>query len=156
MSLNAPAFVADGNINPSVFVEASVSTASTPLQEPHVLQATSADVAGATKSSIILGVSQPGTRDAPGTVGASGLAAAAGQTVQVYGIADVCMLKIGSGGCTIGDLLTPDTSGQGTTVTRTTGGGGATAVPYGAIALETANSGELCRVLVTIGYITPA
>jgi hypothetical protein len=149
MSLNAPAFIADGDINPSRFVEYSVGTTGTPLAEPHVLQAALADVT-TNLTSVIAGISQPGTRDAPGVVGASGLAASTGQTVQVYGIADVCMLKIGTGGCTIGDLLGPDTTGQGVTVAKS----GTTAKAYGAVALETANAGELCRVVVNVGYIT--
>jgi hypothetical protein len=139
MSARSPRFIADGNINPSRFVK--IESAGTTGYE--VLQA-----AAATDRPI--GISQEGTRQPPGVVGSDGYAAHAGETLQVYGEAEEALLTIGSGGCTQGDYLKSDGSGQGVTVSFTEGTG---LLFYGAVALETANSGELARVLVKCGPV---
>lgn len=69
-------------------------------------------------------------------------AAIAGVELKIYGqgCTDV-LLAIGSGGCTVGDSLTSDASGNGVTASS--------AQIVGALALDTRSSGELCRVVVT-------
>jgi hypothetical protein len=139
MALNAPQFFANGNINPSVFVKIDTTSG----KNFSVIQA-------AASSDSPVGISQPGTYQPPGVTGSDGYAAHVNQTLMVYGNADVCLLKIGTGGCTAGDYLTSDVSGAGVTVAFTEGTGH---IFHGAQALETAAAGELCRVVVNIGVL---
>src|SRR5258708_2594224 len=136
--LNAPAFIANGNINPSVFVKLDVTAGN----NFKVLQA-------AANTDRIIGISQDSTYQPPGLVGATTVAAAAGQPIQVFGVADVCLLSIGAGGCTAGDYLTSDASGNGVVLTLTDG---AVIRFYGAVALETNAANDLGRVVVKIGF----
>jgi hypothetical protein len=140
MPSRSPRFIADGNINPSRFVK--IESAGTTGYE--VLQA----AAGTDRP---IGISQEGTRQPPGVIGSDGYAAHQGETLQVYGEGEEALLTIGSGGVTQGDYLKSDASGQGVTVAFTLGSG---TIFYGAVALETANAGELARVLVKCGPLT--
>ena len=70
-------------------------------------------------------------------------------TLKVYGLGEICLLKIGAGGCTAGDSLAPDANGQGITVASAS-----TAKYFGAKALETANAGEFALVQVVLGSLT--
>ena len=128
--MEAPNFIANGNISVSVFVKQDTSL------DNGVIQAST--------NNAIIGVSQESSNYPPlpsvGTV----YAAQAGQNVKVYGHEQQCLLLIGSGGCTAGDRLKSDSSGAGVTIASS----GPTAQNVGAIALSTANAGEYARVLV--------
>jgi hypothetical protein len=120
-------FLANGTINPSVFVKIDSSS------NERVIQA-------AANSDFPIGVSQQGTKNFP-TPGGTTYAAQAGDQIQVYGPTDICLLTIGTAGVTAGDSLTSDGNGNGVTAS------GSQIV--GAIALETVGGGGLARVQVT-------
>lgn len=137
--LQGTSFIATGTIQPARFV--SMDTTGGNLFS--VIQSVLND----TK---IIGISQPGSEDAPGTTGAASDAARSGASLQVYGPGDVCLLEIGAGGITAGDWLESDANGKGITASLAS----ATAVYYGAKALETAAASEKARVVVVLGAIT--
>lgn len=137
-----PSFRDSGNILPSYFV--IVDPAET-IGYCKVAASASVDA-----DNWPLGVSQEGTKDAPGTTGASAYAATDEDPIDVYGQGDVCLLTIGSGGCTAGQLLKPDSTGKGIIIDTSSGG----AQFYGARALETAIEDDLCRVQVMTGFYT--
>lgn len=87
----------------------------------------------------VVGISTEAAKAAPQT-GASTYAAVAGDQLRIHMLGENCLLKIGSGGVTVGTYIKPDNSGQG--VTATTGNAAF------ALALETASEGELAHVLV--------
>ncbi len=124
-----PNLTAQGNITPSTFVQLDANN------DFSVVQATAG---GRT-----FGISQPGTKYPPGTPGDSGLAFQAGDAATIYGPGAVCLLLIGSGGCTRGNFLKSDANGNGI-VSSTTGDA------VGAIALESGNYGEYRKVFVTL------
>lgn len=101
---------------------------------------------------VVFGVAQEGGRVAPipSVTSDPVQAAIAGENVGVYVDGDECLLAIGSGGITAGAYIRSDTNGAGVALAGTA----ATVESYGAIALETASSGELCKVQVKIGKIT--
>jgi len=131
-------FIATGTIAPFRFV---------------VLDTTSANLFSVLQANgnqgTIIGISQPGTHDAPGTSGAGTDAADSGETLTVFGPGDVCLLELGTGGVTAGDFVAPDTNGKGVTVTAA-----ATVQYIGAKALETGVAGDRVRVVVVLGGIT--
>lgn len=139
MAANAPAFFASGNITPSTFVKLD----NTAGKSFHVLQC-------AASSDRPIGVAQDGTYYAPGVVGSDGYAAHAEQQITVYGTGEQCLLKVGAAAVVAGSYLTSDANGNAVAVaftepaTYTVG----TLIFAGAIALEDANPGELCRVVV--------
>src|SRR5262245_21897153 len=123
MPLTNPAFQATGDIFPSRFVKINGSH----------------KVAQAGTNERAMGVSTEGTKFPPGSQGLSApyKAAEAGDNLTVYGDGDICLLEIGSGGVTAGDLLKSDTNGKGVTSPQTE-----TSLVYiGAVALETAAAG---------------
>lgn len=61
----------------------------------------------------LFGVSQPGTRNTPYSTLDDGYAAQAGENINIFGLGEVCMLQIGTGGCQPGDRLTADADGKG-------------------------------------------
>lgn len=122
-----PNLTAQGNINPSVFVKLDTSN------NLSVLQAGAGDAT--------FGVMWEGTLNAPGTSADAGYAATSGDGASIYGPGSVCLLAVGSGGWTAGDLLKSDASGNG--ITTTTSGD-----KIGAVALETGSYGEFRQVLV--------
>jgi hypothetical protein len=134
MSLQAPSFFANGNINPSVCVKLDATTGKNFM----VLQAAAA-------TDKVIGVSEDGTRQPPGVTGSDGYAAHQNEPIKVYGAGDVCLLAIGSGGVTAGDYLKSDGNGAGVTVAFTLGAG--TIFTIGQT-LETAAQNELARVIV--------
>lgn len=86
-------------------------------------------------------ISMEGSQDAP--VGAGGAdAAVAGELVKLYGIGDVCLLKIGVGGVTAGGFLKSDASGQGVASSLVL------LENTCAVALETAVAGDLALVQI--------
>jgi hypothetical protein len=101
-----------------------------------------------------LGISQIGGREAPipSVTQDPPYAAIAGENVKVHTMnseREDVVLEIGSGGCTAGDQLKSDTNGKGVVSAST----GTTVQWIGAIALETASAGELCKVaLVNYAY----
>ena len=125
-----PKVKANGTISPSVFVVVD------PTADDAVLQASAT-------TSVILGISQEGMRDAPGLTGSDNtIAARQGDPIQIFGIGDNCLLVAGTGGYTRGDLLMAEAN-TGRGITRTSG------KPYGAIALQSAAAGARARVVVT-------
>lgn len=121
--------MANGNILPYSFVKLDTTT---PFK---VVQA-------AANTDIPIGVSSEQV-DVPPIPQSTGTqyAAVAGEMLKVYRTGARCKLKIGAGGCTAGDRLTSDASGNGVTASGTN--------YYGAVALDTRVSGELCDVMVT-------
>lgn len=134
---DTPSFVAGGDINPSRFVKQSTAADFTVLE--------------ADANEAVIGVSHESAQDAP-IPGASTLAAASGDQLFVYPIGAVCLLTIGSGGCTRADELKSDADGKG--VTRATTG--TTIQNVGALALESASENELAKVLVFRSSVRPA
>ena|SRR5579859_2244988 len=126
-------YIAGGNIAPSVFV-----TPDTTVPGGQVVQAAATDK--------VVGISQPGTRQAPLPGLDDGYCAIATQGLVVYDENDVCWLQIG-GTVTVGDFLKPTTGGVG--ITTTTDGDF-----YGARALESGVSGDLINVEVRFGFHT--
>lgn len=126
-----PQMAAGGDIRPHRFVKVSTAANNTLLE--------------ADAGEFVIGVSQEGTKEAPGLNGASTLAAAAGDQMMFYPPGTDPLLEIGSGGATPGAHLKSDADGKGVITTTDKDA-------YGAIALEAAAAGELCRVLVMPGY----
>lgn len=126
-----PQMAAGGDIRPHRFVKISTVANATLLE--------------ADAGELPIGISQPGTKEAPGLNGASTLAAAAGDEMMFYPPGTETLLYIGSGGVTSGSHLKSDADGKGVTA-------GTDKDAYGAIALESALENELCRVLVMSGY----
>lgn len=131
MSRNqAPMLLAGGNVSPSRFVKLSTAANHTALQ--------------ATAGSKIIGISGVGTRLPPGITGDDGYHAVDTENIDMFSLGDICLLKIGSGGCTAGDYLKSDASGQGVTA-----GAGEFA---GAVALQTRLVGEFALVQIINSY----
>lgn len=123
-------FIANGNITPSTFVKIDTTQTCT-----SVIQAAAA-------TDYPIGVSKESTDQPPiPTLTGTQYAAIAGENCKVYQVGDTCLLNIGSGGCTAGDKLTSDGSGNG--ITASSGN------IYGAIALETVSANFAARVRVT-------
>jgi hypothetical protein len=121
--------LAGGTINPCCFVTVSTAANNTVLQTG--------------TGGRMVGISQEGSYQSPNYNTTS--AAISTWPVKVYPPGEVCLLKIGTGGCTSGDFLKSDTNGNGVTGTVGTD-------ICGAIALETANAGEFASVLVNLQY----
>ena len=126
----APQLKPNGAIKVSRFVKVDTT------QDNSCLQCTLADRP--------IGISAVGPRDAPGTVGASALAAVGDgldTDLELFGLGDICLLSAGTGtGWTRGAELMPDADG---------GGKAATSGNYvGAIGLESTATSEFGRVQV--------
>lgn len=125
-------FVAGGVIYPSRFVYLYSSDDSTVLQP-------------AAANTRCLGISQPGTEDAPGLNGATAYAASADlDPIMVFLPGDIAPLEIGSGGVSTNDLIKCDATGKGIVAAST----GQTTQWVSAIALEAGAAGEIVNVLV--------
>lgn len=120
-------YVANGNIRPSRFVKLDTTAVG------KVLEADANDP--------VYGVSQEGTRNPPYSSLDDGFCAIAGENVRVYTEPEECWLQIGSGGCTVDDMLKSDADGKGVTTTTETENAGA-------LALETGLEDQLIRVRV--------
>lgn len=126
-------FVAGGNITPSRFVSLSTTSDRT------VVQSVNGDTT-------IIGISQPGTHLTPLLTLDDGFAAIAGENLRVYTKGDPeAWLELG-GTVAAGDLLTPDSSGRGTTAS-----GAATF--FGARALQAGVLGQIVKVQPFFGEI---
>lgn len=133
MSLNTPAFIANGTILPSRFVKLDAT------KDFAVIQ-------GAAATDSLIGISQEGTKDAPGVVGAGTDAASAGETLKVFGQGDVCLLEAGAA-IVRGARLTSDATGRGVTAAPAAGANNG----IGAVALQSAAAaGEKIRVQVLV------
>jgi hypothetical protein len=131
--LAGTAFISGGNINPATFVS---------------INGNFQVIAAVNNDAQIIGIAQIGT-DIAVPPGSTVLAAKSGETLQVFGPGDVCLLKVTSA-VTAGQLLGSDANAQGVAINL-----GSTTVQYfGCRALESANAGEFCRVVVIIGGIT--
>lgn len=124
---------AGGTIRVARFVKSSTSANNTVLE--------------ADANEPVVGISQIGGREAPIPAATTDpvVAAIAGENVHVHvlgGDHDV-VLRIGSGGVTAGARIKSDADGNGVLVATT----GTTIQHVGALALETASEGELCKVL---------
>lgn len=127
-----PARVAAGTIATATFVK--LDTAS----NNHVVNA------GANGS--VYGISQVGGRTAPtpDVTTDPPEAAQSGEHLNIHESGEECLLRIGTGGVTAGDLIESAADGTGITAATTA----ATVRNIGARALETAAAGTLSRVLV--------
>ena len=112
-------FEAATTVRPSRFVKMSVT------HDSKVDEANAADVA-------LLGISAEWNQDAPIPSETTGDAAASGEHVRVYGMGDICLIDLGSGGCTVGQYLKPDADGKGIVATVATDFIGALALEGGA------------------------
>lgn len=130
MASEAQKYTAGGTIRPSRFVKLNTSADFT------------VDEADANER--IIGISQTGTRDAPGVTGAGTDAASAEEEVMVFHPGQVAPLEAGSGGWSAGDMLKSDADGKGVIVATT----GQARQWVGAIAEEAAAEGEIASVRI--------
>jgi hypothetical protein len=124
-----PSYIAGGTIRPSRFVKYT---------------ANDFEVAEADANEKIAGISQEGTRTAPIPDVSTNEAAQSGETLQVYGDGEDCLLELG-GTVVPGDDLKSDADGKGVVIAT-----GAALQQIGAVALEGGVSGELIRVQVKL------
>lgn len=122
--------VANGNIAPSRFAKQDTTADNKCLQ---------AD-AGAK----IIAVTQRGTRNPPYSSLDDGFAAIAGESLQLYGPGETCVLELG-GTVAAGDRLKADANGKGVTA----GSGD----EYGFRAGQAGTSGKLIEGVVEIGKL---
>lgn len=98
----------------------------------------------------VVGISQPGGREAPipSVTASPPQAAQSGDQLAILGIGeeDTVLLEAGTGGWTAGDELESDADGKGVTAAATA----ASVRNIGAIALETVSAGEYGKVLPVI------
>ena len=92
-----------------------------------------------------IGVSMEGSRTAP-IPGATVLAAAEGEPIHVYGMAEPCEVEAG-GTIAAGDFIKPDADAKAVVASE--------GEPYSAIAQRAAVSGEKCLVQVGPGVTPP-
>lgn len=98
-----------------------------------------------------IAISQTGYDIAPGLIAAltngiasyTQVAAQAAEEFNCFMLGDICPLVLGAGGATSGDLLSPDTSGNGIKVS--------VGNYYGAMALQTGAAGEIIQVVAVFG-----
>ena len=126
MSFLAPHLQASGNIRPSRFVKVSGNF-------------TGAEAGAGEK---ICGVSMEGTNTAPIPGITSQYAAESGQPLQLHGQGAICLLTLGTGGCTANDYLKADSAGAG--VVASSGD------ESGALALQAGSAAEKVLVQVLI------
>jgi hypothetical protein len=129
MSLESVSFQASGNVSPSRFVSGVSGS------DYRVFQATA--------STPVVGVSQIGTQEAPGTDADSGYAATTTKALRVYGMGEVALLELG-GTVSAFDYVAPDASGKGTAASLNV-----SSIQYvGGQALRSGISGEKIPVVV--------
>lgn len=129
-----PARTAGGTIRRARFVKLSTTANNTVLESD--------------ANELLYGIAQVGGRTAPipDVTDDPPNAAISGDRLNVHEDGEECLLEIGTGGVTAGDLIESDADGKGVTAATT-----AASVRYvGAQALETAAAGTLSRVKVRI------
>lgn len=96
----------------------------------------------------VVGISQPGSNEAPLPTYTTPLAAESGDQFYYRPFGSEALLEVGSGGATRGVYLKPDNDGKGVAITTN---------DYGFfLPFESALEGELVRGLVTGPVYTPA
>lgn len=129
MPAQVPGIKAGGNIYPHRFIAIGSGD--------HVaIQAVADDID-------VIGVSQPGSHDAPIPQNTSGYAAISGDQVYYRPFGSEALLEVGTGGATRGVPLMPDANGKGVAATS---GKTAFFLPF-----ESASAGEFVRGVVTSG-----
>lgn len=130
MSFGAPPLqmIAGGTITPASIVKISSAAPNTVL------------LAASNATSPNIGISQQGTRRAPGTGDDDGNAAIAGDNLMIFGPGSVAMVQL-AGTSTQGDVVTSDASGHAQTTTTT----GDYCVGF---LLESGVAGDLVQILV--------
>lgn len=121
--------VAGGDINPHRFVKQGTAADHTALE--------------CDANDVPIGVSQRGTRNTPLAGLDDGLAAKAGESLQIYGQGETCLLELG-GTVTRGARLKADADGKGVAAAAASGDN------YGAVASESGAAGQLVEVQVQI------
>jgi hypothetical protein len=128
--IGGPSYVAGATIAPFTIVKHNT----TPRQV----------IPAAAATDILVGIAQPGQLGAPGVAGSSTvIAATVGLAIDVITGPNVAKVTLGTGGCTAGDQLTSDASGNAVTAV-------ATNYVIGK-ALETGNAGDLVDCFVWPG-----
>lgn len=152
MAAVATRYLATGNIATSVVVSADTA-------KPFHVKAVPGAGACITNAAILAnkpqGISQEGSYYPPGVLGSDAYAAHDGQPLNIFGEGEECLLLVGTSGITAGDDLTFDANGKGVTIAYTYDASYTANVGVWKVAkaLETANAGELARVLVQIQFI---
>jgi hypothetical protein len=95
------------------------------------------------------GISGPGQKFAPIDFG-NGYTpptegADSGDPLIVYTLGEKCLVQLGAGGCSAGNALKPDGTGQAIAAGNTTNDA------YGAIALEGGSAGDQIQAMVALG-----
>lgn len=126
----SPQFRAEADINTSVFV--SLGT-----KDDNVVTSGAGDLAIGVMHESIWATPIPGA-DAD-------VAVPLGQSKRVYGADEVCEVRVGTGGLTVGDLVTPDAAGAGVVA-----GAGAN---YSAVCLSGGLAGDRAKVVVAKGSV---
>lgn len=109
------------------------------------------DCAAAGANEGTIGISQEGTRNAPGTAADDGFLAIAGETVPIYGPGRKCLLELG-GTVARGARIKAGSAGVGITSAVT----GTTVQEIGARALQSGVSGQKILVLIEMYPYLPA
>lgn len=136
MPATPPNYVAVGQIRPSRFVT---------LVDDFAVEEADAN-------EIICGIAMEGTRTAPiSDVVTTNIAAESGDSLQVYGDGEECLLECGDT-VVAGNRLKSDADGKGVPMATT----GTTIQHYGAQALQDGAASELIRVFIRIGSERPA
>jgi hypothetical protein len=126
MPTETPHLVAGDDISPACFVTL-ITSANRTVNESNA------------SDKILMGITHEDAKATP-ISGSSDLHAAAGDPVHLHTAGEICYLQIDSAGCTAGDYLKPDNSGNGDVAS--------TGDEVGALALETVAASEKCMVLV--------
>lgn len=125
--MNSPNYIAGGDIRTCRFVK---------------MGAADLTVLESDANEAVIGISQEGAKSAP-IPGASVLAAAAGENIDVHGLGVECLLVI-SDTVARGAYVKSDADGAGVTLATT----GTTAQNVGAMALQSGVAGDKIRVVV--------
>jgi hypothetical protein len=122
--------IAGGDIRPCRFVKVSTAANHTLLE--------------ADAGELPIGIAGQAAKEAPQD-GSDTKAAEANDHVEWFGIGEVALLELGSGGCTAGAVLKSDADGKG--VAASAGD------KFGAISAEAGSAGELVEVQIIIGEL---
>jgi hypothetical protein len=130
MAARLPQMIAGGDIRTCRFVKISTAANHTLLE--------------ADAGEMPIGISTGAAKEAPQD-GSDTKAAESGDHVEWFGLGEVCLLELGSGGCTAGAILKSDADGKGVAASGDE--------KYGAFALEAGSEGEKVEVQIIIGEL---
>jgi len=130
MSTNQPQFRAGADINTSTFVKISADNTVIPC------------VAGDRSD----GVMHESSEDTPIPNADGDIAVRSGHSKRVYGLGEVCEIRVGTGGLSAGDKVKPDANAAGV-ATSTTG------ETFSAICLQAGASAGRAKVYLTHGQV---